>query len=186
MLKFEMTISHCRQFLGSHCISHLNAYNECCLGYNGTATALPTSQGKRCTSQMLCQGPAQVFGATVRQARMRMWWWRQYRQGLRNIWRSWMPQLTSHSHHQDWHDWNMRRRQDKALQALAEVIKVGWPADKRDIALDVRAYHNVRDELTVENGIIFRGQRCVVPSSHAVGSRWKAPYCPHGHWCVPT
>ena len=55
--------------------------------------------------------------------------------------------------------------QDKALQALAEVVKVGWPADKRDIALDVRAYHNVRDELTVENGIIFRGQRCVVPSS---------------------
>ena len=55
--------------------------------------------------------------------------------------------------------------QDKTLQALAEVIKVGWPADKRDIALDVRAYHNVRDELTVENGIIFRGQRCVVPSS---------------------
>ena len=61
--------------------------------------------------------------------------------------------------------------QDKALQALAEVIKVGWPADKRDIALDVRAYHNVRDELTVENGIIFRGQRCVVPSSQRRGSR---------------
>ena len=55
--------------------------------------------------------------------------------------------------------------QDETLQALAEVIKVGWPEDKNRIPLDVRAYHNVRDELTVENGIIFRGQRCVVPSS---------------------
>ena len=55
--------------------------------------------------------------------------------------------------------------QDETLQALAKVIKVGWPDDKNRIPLDVRAYHNVRDELTVENGIIFCGQRCVVPSS---------------------
>ena len=47
--------------------------------------------------------------------------------------------------------------QDETLQALAKVIKVGWPEDKDRIPLDIRAYHNVRDELTVENGLIFRG-----------------------------
>ena len=55
--------------------------------------------------------------------------------------------------------------QDETLQALANVMKVGWQEEKNRILLDVRAYHNVRDELAVENGIIFRGQRWVVLSS---------------------
>ena len=55
--------------------------------------------------------------------------------------------------------------QDETLQALAKLIKIGWSEDKNRIPLDVRAYHNVRDEHTVENGVIFGGQRRVVPSS---------------------
>ena len=49
----------------------------------------------------------------------------------------------------------------------------------------------VRDELTVENGIIFRGQRCVVPSSlrREVVEKLHTAHMgidAHGHWCVPT
>ena len=113
---------------------------------------------------MLCQGPAQVFGATVWPsandvvvAAVQTRFEKHLEKLDATVDITLPPSRLARLKHET--------AQDKALQALAEVIKVGWPADKRDIALDVRAYHNVRDELTVENGIIFRGQRCVVPSS---------------------
>ena len=54
---------------------------------------------------------------------------------------------------------------DCALQKLMQVTMKGWPAQKSDSDLDVRAYYIVRHELTVQNGLVFKDCRIVVPTS---------------------
>ena len=54
---------------------------------------------------------------------------------------------------------------DCVLQKLIQVTLGGWPSQKSDTDLDVRAYYNVRHELTVQNGLVFKGNRIVVPTS---------------------
>ena len=54
---------------------------------------------------------------------------------------------------------------DCALQKLMQVTMKGWPAQKSDSDLDVRAYYNVRHELTVQNGLVFKDCRIAVPTS---------------------
>ena len=52
--------------------------------------------------------------------------------------------------------------QDKTLEQLIKVIEQGW--DTSYILNDLNPYYNVRNELSVQNGIIFKGDRCVIPS----------------------
>ena len=54
---------------------------------------------------------------------------------------------------------------DCALQKLMQVTTKGWPAQKSESDLDVRASYNVRHELTVQNGLVFKYCRIVVPTS---------------------
>lgn len=54
---------------------------------------------------------------------------------------------------------------DEALQLLKTVIKSGWPEEKHQLPTLVSPYHSMRDELTIQDGIIFRGERVVVPES---------------------
>jgi len=54
---------------------------------------------------------------------------------------------------------------DKILQDLKAVIANGWPENKIDVPTTVSAYYSYRDELTLEDGIIFRGDRVVIPTS---------------------
>ena len=51
---------------------------------------------------------------------------------------------------------------DCVLQKIIQVTLGGWPSDT---ALDVRAYNNVRHELTMQNGVVFTYNRIVVPTS---------------------
>ena len=53
-------------------------------------------------------------------------------------------------------------KQDKTLKKLIKVIEQGW--DISYIPNDLNPYYNVCDELSVQNGIIFKGERCVIPS----------------------
>ena len=39
----------------------------------------------------------------------------------------------------------------------------GWPEERKLVSEEVRPYLHHREELTVENGIIFKGDRCVIP-----------------------
>ena len=55
--------------------------------------------------------------------------------------------------------------QDEALQVLKTVILEGWSENRSDVPLLAVPYFNDRDELTVQNGIIFKGSRCVIPKS---------------------
>ena len=54
---------------------------------------------------------------------------------------------------------------DEALQVLTRVILDGWPEDKNSIPTAAMPYFNIRDELSVQHGIILRGERAVIPKS---------------------
>ena len=54
---------------------------------------------------------------------------------------------------------------DPTLQTLKNVILRGWPEISSSVPKEVSEYFNVRDELAVQDGIIFKGQRCVIPKT---------------------
>ncbi|XP_048255233.1 uncharacterized protein K02A2.6-like [Haliotis rufescens] len=52
---------------------------------------------------------------------------------------------------------------DETLQVVDKMVQVGWPETKSDIPNLATPYFHVRDELSVQDGILFHGKRCVVP-----------------------
>ena len=51
---------------------------------------------------------------------------------------------------------------DETLQTLKSTILAGWPDVRDEAPANVRPYWNVRDELTVQDGVIYKGNRIVV------------------------
>ena len=56
-------------------------------------------------------------------------------------------------------------KDDETLRILKDTILNGWPDDRSQIPPQTTPYFSTRDELTVHDGVIFRGQRIVIPSS---------------------
>ena len=56
-------------------------------------------------------------------------------------------------------------KEDGILSQLFDIIVTGWPEKQRDLPRDLRPYWSYRDELSVENGIILKGDRIVIPES---------------------
>ena len=54
---------------------------------------------------------------------------------------------------------------DRSLTILGEIILKGWPNQKDGIPMEALPYFNYRDELTIQDGIIYRGDRIVVPNA---------------------
>ena len=54
---------------------------------------------------------------------------------------------------------------DGHLQELARIIKERWPSKQADVPSPLRVYYPFRDELTVQNGIILKGERLIVPDN---------------------
>jgi len=54
---------------------------------------------------------------------------------------------------------------DESLLQLKTVIQEGWPASKNEVPNLVTPYYNIRDELSIQDGLIFRGERVVIPTS---------------------
>ena len=54
---------------------------------------------------------------------------------------------------------------DRVLQELGKVIMEGWPNDRRRVPCRLLPYFSYRDEVTIQDGVIFRGERIVIPSS---------------------
>ena len=54
---------------------------------------------------------------------------------------------------------------DATLQQLRTIIMAGWPADKSALPETAKPYFNYRDELSVHDGIIVRGDRVVIPKT---------------------
>ena len=53
--------------------------------------------------------------------------------------------------------------QDEALQTLKTTVLTGWPMQKEQVPVTIREYWSYREELTVYNGILFKGSRVVIP-----------------------
>ena len=56
-------------------------------------------------------------------------------------------------------------KKDENLQMLGRTIFNGWPANKQDVPDLVMPYRNIRDELSTYNGIVFKGERIIMPES---------------------
>ena len=54
---------------------------------------------------------------------------------------------------------------DPTLQALKKVILDGWPDLKDNLPSKLHLYFSFRDELAVQDGIIFKGLRCIIPAT---------------------
>ena len=54
-------------------------------------------------------------------------------------------------------------QEDAILKTLAGVIKQGWPESKLHLPPEVQDYFPFKEELTLQNGVIFKGDRAVIP-----------------------
>jgi hypothetical protein len=54
---------------------------------------------------------------------------------------------------------------DETLTQLKTIIMNGWPQHKASLPPALTPYHDYRDELTVQDGIVLRGHKVVIPVS---------------------
>ena len=54
---------------------------------------------------------------------------------------------------------------DQTLQVVKSLILKGWPDDKGNLLVQASSYYSLRDELTVQDGLIFKGERLVIPAT---------------------
>ena len=54
-------------------------------------------------------------------------------------------------------------KQDNQISVLSEQIVSGWPAQAQQLPKIIRPYWSMRDYLTVEDGLVYAGQRLVIP-----------------------
>lgn len=56
-------------------------------------------------------------------------------------------------------------RNDEVLQAVKAIVQSGWPAEKTELTLTVAIYYDFCDELVIQECLLFRGDRLVVPKT---------------------
>ena len=56
----------------------------------------------------------------------------------------------------------IRCETEKSLTSLIDVIKKGWPPTKDACDMSVHEYWNCREELSVIDGIIYKGSKIVI------------------------
>ncbi len=56
-------------------------------------------------------------------------------------------------------------QQDTILHRLMEYIFYGFPEKQRDLHKDLKPYWSFRDELSLENGMIIKGEQVLIPAT---------------------
>ena len=54
---------------------------------------------------------------------------------------------------------------DPTLNLLRHYIHMGWPVDRRMLPHEIHTFWNYREDLSMENGLITKGARPVIPST---------------------
>ena len=54
---------------------------------------------------------------------------------------------------------------DSTLQKFMHYVMKGWPDHRDSLEYDVKPYFSVRDEITVAQNLLLKGDRIIVPSS---------------------
>ena len=52
---------------------------------------------------------------------------------------------------------------DEALQMLKHTILNGWPENRDNLPEQLTPYFSYRDELVVQDGLVFKGHRVIIP-----------------------
>ena len=60
-------------------------------------------------------------------------------------------------------DLREKTEQDEPLQKLKHVIKVGWHDMKEEVPTEIRNYFHFKEKLTIQDSIIFKRNRVIVP-----------------------
>ena len=66
---------------------------------------------------------------------------------------------------QRWAQLKQASREDAVTDALRAIILKGWPKVKSDLPDCLHPYFEFRDQLTVQDELVFRGQQVVVPKA---------------------
>lgn len=64
--------------------------------------------------------------------------------------------------------------EDPVLQLVKAIIQQGWPEDKSTLSPVVTPYFSFRDELSVADGLIFRGERLVHEIRNQKGHSYRS------------
>ena len=54
--------------------------------------------------------------------------------------------------------------EDHTLQLLARTVLNGWPESIRKVPQQIRTYFTYRDEIIVEDDLLFKGKRLIIPA----------------------
>ncbi len=73
---------------------------------------------------------------------------------------------------------------DHLCRRLSEVVAVGWSNSSKKLPHDLRQFYAIRDKLTVDNGLLLRGQRFVILHSlkHYYTRLAMGPYSSRRFW----
>ena len=66
-------------------------------------------------------------------------------------------------------------RKDQCLRELSDTILVGWPEKKEHAPALTHPDFSMRDELTVQDGLVFKGNSVVIPKSLRTDMKLKIP-----------
>ena len=59
----------------------------------------------------------------------------------------------------------IRCETENSMKLLIDVIKKGWPPTKDACDMSVHEYWNCREELSVIDGVIYKGSKIVIPTN---------------------
>ena len=74
-------------------------------------------------------------------------------------------QITSqlHARSDSLQDLRFATQVDDELALLKHTIMIGWPSTIREVPSEIQPYWTFREELTVEDGIVFKDTHVVIP-----------------------
>ena len=52
---------------------------------------------------------------------------------------------------------------DADLQLLMIVVQEGWPEERNQVPVQIQAYFPFREEISFQNGLLFKGERIIIP-----------------------
>ena len=52
---------------------------------------------------------------------------------------------------------------DEDLQQLMTIVQEGWPEERKQVPFQLQAYFPFREEISFQNGLLFKGERIIVP-----------------------
>ena len=52
---------------------------------------------------------------------------------------------------------------DSNLQRLISIVLEGWPEERSELPVPLQAYFPFREEISLQNGLLFKGERIIVP-----------------------